>query len=83
MGDESEIIYIEGLGRMLGRTEAAVRQGLSRGVDWLPKSFKMGSRHCWLREDVREFLRGCRDGENKAPKVGRKRQAPPTLRGAA
>jgi hypothetical protein len=83
MGDESEIIYIEGLGRMLGRTEAAVRQGLSRGVDWLPKGFKMGSRHCWLREDVREFLRGCRDGENKAPKVGRKRQAPPTLRGVA
>lgn len=83
MGDESEIIYIEGLGRMLGRTEAAVRQGLSRGVDWLPKSFKMGSRHCWLREDVREFLRGCRDGENKAPNVGRKRQAPPTLRGVA
>lgn len=83
MVDESEIIYIDGLGRMLGRTEAAVRQGLSRGVDWLPKGFKMGSRHCWLREDVREFLRGCRDGENKAPKVGRKRQAPPTLRGAA
>jgi len=83
MGEESEIIYIEGLGRMLGRTEAAVRQGLSRGVDWLPKGFKMGSRHCWLREDVREFLRGCRDGENKAPKVGRKRQAPPTLRGVA
>lgn len=83
MTDEAEIIYIEGLGRMLGRTEAAVRQGLSRGVDWLPKSFKMGSRHCWLKEDVREFLRGCRDGENKAPKVGRKRQAPPTLRGVA
>jgi len=83
MGDESEIIYIDGLGRMLGRTEAAVRQGLSRGVDWLPKSFKMGSRHCWLREDVREFLRGCRDGENKAPKVGRKRLPPPTLRGVA
>lgn len=83
MVDESEIIYIEGLGRMLGRTEAAVRQGLSRGVDWLPKSFKMGSRHCWLREDVREFLRGCRDGENKAPKVGRKRLPPPTLRGVA
>lgn len=83
MVDESEIIYIEGLGRMLGRTEAAVRQGLSRGVDWLPKSFKMGSRHCWLREDVREFLRGCRDGENKAAKVGRKRLSPPTLRGVA
>jgi len=83
MGDESEIIYIEGLGRMLGRTEAAVRQGLSRGVDWLPKGFKMGARHCWMRRDVLAFLVACRDGENKAPKVGRKRQAPPTLRGVA
>ncbi|WP_095180607.1 hypothetical protein [Pseudomonas sp. Irchel 3F6] len=83
MSDESEIIYVDGLGRMLGRTESSVREGIRRGVDWLPKGFKMGSRHCWLREDVREFLRGCRDGQNKAPKVGRKRQAPPTLRGVA
>ena len=83
MTEESEIIYIDGLGRMLGRTEAAVRQGISRGVDWLPKGFKMGIRHCWLKEDVREFLRGCRDGENKPAKVGRKRNTPPTLRGVA
>ena len=83
MSEESEIIYMDGLGKMLGRTESAVRQGLSRGVDWLPKSFRMGNRHCWLKEDVREFLRGCRDGENKKPKVGRKRLPPPTLRGVA
>lgn len=83
MNEESEIIYVEGLGRMLGRTESSVREGIRRGVDWLPKGFKMGSRHCWLREDVREFLRGCRDGENKVPKVGRKRLPPPTLRGVA
>jgi hypothetical protein len=83
MTDESEIIYMDGLGKMIGRTESAVRQGLSRGVDWLPKSFRMGNRHCWLKEDVREFLRGCRDGKNKAPKVGRKRLPPPTLHGVA
>nr|WP_283094072.1 hypothetical protein [Pseudomonas sp. MWU12-2345] len=64
---------------MLGRTEASVREGIRRGVDWLPKGFKMGVRHCWLKEDVRDFLRGCRDGENKALKIGRKRHAPPTL----
>jgi hypothetical protein len=79
MSDECEVVDVAGLGRMLGRTEAAVRQGISRGVDWLPKSFRMGSRHCWLKDDVRAFLLACRDGENKRPKVGRKRKIPPTL----
>ena len=80
MSEEAEIVYVEGLGKMLGRTEASVREGIRRGVDWLPKSFKMGTRHCWLKADVWEFLRACRDGENKAPKVGRPRQTPPKLR---
>lgn len=80
MDDDSEVVFVAGLAKMLGRTEAAVRQGLSRGVDWLPKGFRMGTRHCWLKEDVRAFLRACRDGENKAPKVGRPRHPPPTLR---
>lgn len=80
MDDECEVMFIPDLAKMLGRTESAVRQGLGRGVDWLPKSFRMGIRHCWLKEDVQEFLRACRDGENKAPKIGRPRQTPPTLR---
>lgn len=80
MDDECEVVFVVGLAMMLGRTEASIREGMRRGVDWLPKSFRMGTRHCWLKEDVREFLRACRDGENKAPKVGRPRQAPPTLR---
>ncbi|WP_448120038.1 hypothetical protein [Pseudomonas veronii] len=83
MTDEAEIVFVDGLGKMLGRTEASVREGIRRGVPWLPKGFKMGIRHCWLKEDVREFLRECRDGENEAPKVGRKRLPPPTLRGVA
>ncbi|WP_223528265.1 hypothetical protein [Pseudomonas sp. A-RE-23] len=83
MSEEREVVFVDGLGRMLGRTEASVREGIRRGVDWLPKGFKMGVRHCWLKDDVHEFLRACRDGENKAPKVGRKRQPPPTLRGVA
>lgn len=81
MDDECEVVYVAGLARMLGRTEASVREGIRRGVDWLPKSFKMGNRHCWLKEDVREFLHACRDGEKKVPKVGRKRLPPPTLVG--
>lgn len=83
MDDDCEVVFVAGLGKMLGRTEAAVRQGLSRGVEWLPKSFKMGSRHCWLKADVREFLLACRDGENKTQKVGRKRKTPPTFRDMA
>ena len=57
MSDEAEIVFVDGLGKMLGRTEASVREGIRRGVPWLPKGFKMGIRHCWLKEDVREFLR--------------------------
>lgn len=83
MSEEAEIIYVDGLGKMLGRTEASIREGMRRGVDWLPKSFKMGARHCWLRRDVLAFLVACRDGENKAVKVGRKRLPPPKLRGVA
>ncbi|MFV3014743.1 hypothetical protein ACM9HO_03340, partial [Pseudomonas sp. KHB2.9] len=61
MTEEAEIVFVDGLGKMLGRTEASVREGIRRGVPWLPKGFKMGIRHCWLKEDVREFLRACRD----------------------
>lgn len=80
MDDDCEVIHVEGLAKILGRTDASIREGIRRGVTWIPKSFKMGVRHCWLKGDVREFLIACRDGENKAPKVGRKRQTPPTLR---
>ncbi|XVN24700.1 hypothetical protein QZH45_04970 [Pseudomonas corrugata] len=76
MDDECEVVYVAGLGKMLGRTEASIREGIRRGVDWLPRGFKMGTRHCWLKDDVREFLRAYRDGENKLPKAGRKRNPP-------
>lgn len=80
MEDNCEVVFVAGLGKMLGRTEASVREGIRRDVDWLPKGFKMGAKHCWLKEDVRKFLRDCRDGQNKMAKVGRPRQTPPTLR---
>lgn len=80
MSEETEVLTVEGLARLLGRTEASIREGIRRGVPWLPKSFKMGNRHCWLKEDVRKFLREYRDGEYNKPKQGRKRNNPPTLR---
>ena len=83
MSEDSEVIHVEGLARMLGRTDASIREGIRRGVAWLPKSFKMGGKHCWLKEDVRTFLREYRDGEHQKPKPGRKRKDPPSLRNVA
>lgn len=81
MSEESEVIYVADLARILGRTEASVREAIRRDVQWLPEGFKMGVRHCWLRADVMQFLTDYRDGklENKPTRAGRKRQAPPTL----
>ncbi|WP_454838337.1 hypothetical protein [Pseudomonas mohnii] len=80
LDDHCEVVFVAGLAKMLGRTEASIRSAMSSGADWLPKSFRMGTRHCWLKEDVLKFLRAYRDGTIKTPKVGRPRQAPPTLR---
>ncbi|MFZ5938740.1 hypothetical protein BGP84_06510 [Pseudomonas putida] len=80
MSEETEVLTVEGLAKLLGRTEASIREGIRRGVPWLPKSFKMGNRHCWLKEDVRRFLREFRDGAHKQQTAGRKRRAPPTLK---
>ncbi|WP_099431223.1 helix-turn-helix transcriptional regulator [Pseudomonas mosselii] len=76
MSEETEVLTVEGLAKLLGRTEASIREGIRRGVPWLPKSFKMGNRHCWLKEDVRKFLCELRDGKNMQCKKGRKRNHP-------
>jgi hypothetical protein len=44
----TELVFVAGLPKMLGRTEAAISQGNVRGVDWLPKSFRMGNKYCCL-----------------------------------
>nr|WP_262382586.1 hypothetical protein [Pseudomonas proteolytica] len=82
MSSESEILYIPDLAKIFGRSECSIRGGLQTGSAWLPKSFKMGNRICWLRSDVMQFIIDCRDGkiQIKPSKVGRKRQVPPTLR---
>lgn len=81
MSNQSEILYTPDLAKMLGRSESSIRSGLQTRAVWLPKSFKMGSRICWLKSDVMQFIIDCRDGkiQIKPSKVGRKRQAPPTL----
>ena len=82
MSEQSEVIYLAGLAMMLGKTEAAVRDGIRRNAVWVPKGFKMGALHAWLRADVLMFLRECQEGKNKPVKIGRPRNAPPTLRSA-
>ena len=82
MSEDTEVLTVEGLAKLLGRTEASIREGIRRGVPWLPKSFKMGNRHCWLRQDVHDFLWQLRDGSTTHRKCGRKRQSPPTIKSA-
>ena len=79
MSEETEVLTVDGLAKLLGRTEASIREGIRRGVPWLPKSFKMGNRHCWLKGDVRTFLCSMRDGMQSGQKAGRKRKRPPSL----
>lgn len=83
MSEESEVIYVSGLARMLGKTESAIREGIRRGAPWLPPSFRVGVYHAWLKDDVRTFLRECAQGQHVKVKTGRKRNPPPSLRGVA
>ncbi|MDD1981387.1 helix-turn-helix transcriptional regulator [Pseudomonas asiatica] len=80
MSEETEVLTVEGLAKLLSRTEASIREGIRRGVPWLPKSFKMGNRHCWLRSDVIDFLQNLRDGGSSSQKSGRKRRDPNLLK---
>lgn len=81
VSDDSEVIYIADLARIYGKTEASIREGIRRGVEWLPKGTKIAGKHAWLREDVRKFLREYVDGQHRKAKPGRKRREPPTFSG--
>jgi hypothetical protein len=35
MNEDCEVVFVGDLAKMLGRTEAAIRQRMTRGVDWL------------------------------------------------
>lgn len=82
---DSEVVYIAGLAKIFGKTESSVREGLRRGVPWLPRSFKIAGQHAWLKADVQSFLKALADGATPvqaAPtrsKPGRKRSIPPVF----
>ena len=52
MNQQSEILYVPELARIMGRTEAALRGAINRGADWVPPSFHIGRRIAWRRHDV-------------------------------
>ncbi|WP_416467871.1 hypothetical protein [Pseudomonas sp. LFS044] len=81
MSEKTEVLTVEGLAKLLGRTEASIMEGIRRGVPWLPKSFKMGNRHSWLRQDADLFLNELKSGKPHSSKTGRKRKNPlPSLK---
>ena len=83
----SEVIYVAGLAAMLGKTESSIREGLRRGVSWLPASFKIAGQHAWMKDDVFSFLRQLSStaqqrtpiGSTTKAKAGRKRRIPPVI----
>jgi len=86
LADNSEVVYIAGLAKIFGKTESSVREGLRRGVPWLPRSFKIAGQHAWLKVDVYAFLRAMAEGvvedrQERASKKkpGRKRCIPPVF----
>lgn len=53
----ADVLYVSDMARKYGKTEAAIRMAVTRGADWIPKPFKMGSRIAWRAEDVDRFLK--------------------------
>jgi predicted DNA-binding transcriptional regulator AlpA len=55
---ESRLLRVPGLAQLLGTSEQAVRNALSRGQEGrtIPRSFKLGIRRVWLRRDVVRWL---------------------------
>jgi hypothetical protein len=53
---QADVLYVADLARKLGRTETAIRAGVSRNADWLPPRCKAGHRIAWRTVTVDKFL---------------------------
>lgn len=53
---ETEVLYVADLARLLGITEAAVRGHFYRRSGAIPKGFKLGTKLAWRRSTVLQFL---------------------------
>lgn len=75
MTNETQVLYVHDLARMLGRTEAAIRSAVNRNdAESIPPRMSMGRRICWRRETVEAWLRG-REQAQKPAKAGGKDKA--------
>ena len=54
--EQPDLLYVPQLAKKLDRTESAIRQGVARGVDWLPPRVDMGKRLAWRRHVVERWL---------------------------
>lgn len=53
----SEILYVPDLARILGTTEASIRNHLQRETPGaLPPGFKRGGKWAWYKKDVQRWL---------------------------
>lgn len=52
----ADVLYVVDLAKKLGKTETAVRMGVSRGAEWIPPAFKLGRRIAWRTADVDAWL---------------------------
>lgn len=53
---ETEVLYVADLARLLGMTETAVRGAYYRRSGAIPKAFKLGAKIAWRRSTVMQFL---------------------------
>lgn len=61
------ILHVDGLARMLGKTERAIRAALRRGR--LPPALDLAGRQVWRREDVHAWMAELRNWSARSPSV--------------
>lgn len=77
--DNSELLDIVALARILPFSEATIRADVSRRPHLLPPFIKVGTRTVWLRETVFQWLK---NGERTFPFPAPPPQLPSKRRGA-
>lgn len=75
-----EVLYIEDLAKLMGKSVSAIKNGLWDNVPWLPPHFKIGRRICWRPGTVQKFLEQQEQLSINPPrKRGRPRKTPPIV----
>lgn len=72
-GIKQEVLHIEDLAQLLGRSVSSIKNGIWDKVPWLPPHFKMGNRVCWRLSTVLKFIE---EQEQRAINPPKKRGRP-------